>query len=571
MIETLFASQGHLWVQQIEGDSETLDIYAQGSKPEAVCPHCQQASQKVHSRYQRHPRDVPCLGLGVQLHITVRRFFCQNPHCYQRTFAESFPSFLDYKARRTQRLRKQQLAVAYAVSGEAGRRLLQALRMPVSGDTLIREIRLAPEESLDTPRVLGIDDWAQLKGQTYGTILVDLESHRPVDVLDTRETEAVVAWLQDHPDIEIIARDRSLEYAKAAKEGAPQALQVADRWHLLKNLRDAIETLLMHKPAVLQAAANEVASNSRVEVTNDEGRTTEPALIDTPLECQEAPSEPDRRPVTKSERVKMARQARRQARYERVCHLHQEGYSVRAIAKQMKLGRRTVKKYIAADTCPQYTRGRAAFSILTPYLPYLERQWQAGCTNATQLWREIVAQGFSGSRSLVSRWAAAERTLLPQSTRYSRKQSNGVKPALARVHNPAPWSAPRASWLLVKEREHLDEKENAALARITAVDPQVATVADLAERFRRMVKQRECHHLQQWLFDADQSGIQALMSFANGIRNDLEAVRNALSMIWSSGQTEGQINRLKFIKRTMYGRANFDLLRKRVLYRPQTL
>jgi transposase len=153
------------------------------------------------------------------------------------------------------------LAVAFAVSGEEGRRLLQTLGMPLSGDTLIREIRMTPEESVDTPRVLGIDDWAKLKGQTYGTILVDLDSHHPIDLLDSREAEAVTCWLKAHPGIEIISRDRSLEYAKAATEGAPEAQQVADRWHLLKNLREAIENELMYKPAVLQAAVKELPDN----------------------------------------------------------------------------------------------------------------------------------------------------------------------------------------------------------------------------------------------------------------------------------------------------------------------
>jgi transposase len=193
---------------------------------------------------------------------------------------------------------------------------------------------------------------------------------------------------------------------------------------------------------------------------------------------------------------------------------------------------------------------------------------QAGFTNATQLWREIKAQGFSGSRSLVSHWAATERKLLPPSTRYSRKQPGGIKPTIIRLEKPAPWSAQRTAWLLVKDRDQMDEEEKAVLARVKAADSQVATAAGLAERFVQMVKQQEESHLEQWLADVTQSGIRALMSFANGIRSDLAAVRNALSMIWSNGQTEGQINRLKYLKRLMYGRANFDLLRKRVLYRP---
>jgi transposase len=508
------------------------------------------------------------MGYQVQLHLMVRRFFCHNSQCPRLTFVESFPQFLNYKARRTQRLRTQQLAVAFAVSGEEGRRLLQALGMPLSGDTLIREIRMTPEESLDTPRVLGIDDWAKLKGQTYGTILVDLESHHPVELLDSREAEAVINWLKAHPGIEIISRDRSLEYAKAATEGAPEAKQVADRWHLLKNLREAIENELMHKPAVLQAAAKEVPDENEVTATNIEEETIQTAVIVTPATGEATTEKPASNPPTKVERDKIVRHERRQVRYERVRQLHQDGYSIREIARKMDLARRTVKKYITTHECPQYKGGKRSYTKLKPYLPYLEKQWQAGFTNATQLWREIKDQGFSGSRSLVSHWAAAERKLLPPSTRYSRKQPSGIKPTIIRLEKPAPWSAQRASWLLVKDRDQMDEEEKAALARVMAADSQVAAAAGLAERFVQMVKQQEESHLEQWLVDVTHSGIRALMSFVNGIRSDLAAVRNALSMIWSNGQTEGQINRLKYLKRLMYGRANFDLLRKRVLYRP---
>jgi transposase len=569
MIEMLFPSEASLCIHQIEVANEQLDIFAQSGESKAICPHCYQVSHKVHSQYQRHPHDLPCLGYRVQMHLTVRRFFCHNSLCQHVTFAESFPGFLNYKARRTQRLKKQQLAVAFSAGGEEGRRLLEALRMPLSGDLLIREIRLTPEEGLETPRVLGIDDWAKLKGQTYGTILVDLESSRPIDLLDSRETEAVAAWLKAHPGVEIIGRDRSLEYAKAVKEGAPEAQQVADRWHLLKNLREAIENLLIHKPAALQAVAYEGPDEKAVETVNSGSETTKTAETENKTSGEEASITPVHHLLTKAERDKIARQARRKSRYERVRQLHQAGYSMRAIAMQVKLSRRTVKKYITTDECPQYTRERVRPSILTPYLPYLEIQWQAGFTNATQLWREICSQGFSGSRSLVSRWAAAERKHLPRSTRYSRKQPDGVKIPIRRMNEPPPWSVSRTSWLLVKDREQMDEKERAALAQIKAADSQIAIAAALAERFVSMVKQREGRNLKQWLLDVTHSGIQALMSFANGIRSDLQAVRNALSMIWSNGPTEGHINRLKLIKRKMYGRANFDLLRKRVLYRPE--
>jgi transposase len=564
MIESLFPSETQLLIDDIQVQPNKIEIHARRRITKAQCPDCQEMSEKIHSHYHRHPHDLPCFGFKVQLHLKVQRFFCHHTDCSRRTFAEPFPELVRRKARRTERLSQQQLAVAFAVSGEAGRRLLPLLAMPLSGDTLIRDIRRMPDEEVTTPRVLGIDDWANKRGLTYGTILVDLESRQPIELLNSREADEVTAWLKQHPGIEIISRDRGHDYAKAASDGAPEAEQVADRWHLLKNLREAVETMLSHKPTALAAAgkANESkdADNQMAQTKED----TETAVITESAEAETVPT-PINPPLTKAQKDKAARHAQREARFELVKQLHKEGYSKRAIQRHLKISWRTVRKYLEADACPQYTTGRIRPSKLTPWLPYLEERWQAGYTNATQLWREIEAKGFAGSRGLVSRWAAKERKLLPRPTKYSRQQPREVRPKLTKQTRPVPWSSPRASWIMVKDRSQLDEKEKAALERMIAADKQVEVTAQLAERFVKMVKQKESGKLEQWLKDAVASGVRALISFVRGIRKDYSAVYNALSSIWSNGQVEGQVNRLKFIKRMMYGRANFDLLRKRVL------
>ena len=216
MIESLFPSETELLIDEIQVQTKRIHIYARRGVTKVPCPDCQQISGKIHSHYHRHPHDLPCLGYRVQLHLKVRRFFCRDIDCTRRTFAEPFPELVHYKARRTERLSQQQLAVAFAVSGEAGRRLLPLLAMPLSGDTLIRAIRELPDEEIRTPRVLGIDDWAKKRGHTYGTILVDLESRQPIDVLDSREAADVIAWLKQRPGVEIISRDRGADYIKAA-------------------------------------------------------------------------------------------------------------------------------------------------------------------------------------------------------------------------------------------------------------------------------------------------------------------------------------------------------------------
>lgn len=570
MIESLFPSETQLLVDEIQVQTDTIHIYARRRFTKARCPDCQQMSEKIHSHYERHPHDLPCFGFRVQLYLRVRRFFCHHTSCARRTFAETFPELVCRKARRTQRLCQQQLAVAFAVSGEAGRRLLPLLAMPLSGDTLIRDIRRLPDEAPTEPRVLGIDDWANKRGHTYGTILVDLESRRPVELLNSREAREVIAWLKQHPGIEIVSRDRGQDYAKAVSDGAPEAEQVADRWHLLKNLREAVETLLSHKPTALAAAGKANEGEDANQQTSETKGETATAVIDMEADEETAPALANP-PLTKAQKDKAARHALRQARFELVKQLHKEGYSKRAIEQHLKISWRTVQKYIDADVCPQYASGRVRPSKLTPWLPYLEERWQDGYTNATQLWREIEAQGFTGSRSLVSRWAAKERRLLPRSTQYSRQQPREMRPELTKQARPVPWSSPRASWILVKDRTQLDEQEKAALERMVAADKQVEVAAQLAKRFVGMVKEKEPDKLEQWLEDAAASGVRSLISFASGIRQDYSAVHNALSSIWSNGQVEGQVNRLKFIKRMMYGRAHFDLLRKRVLYQPVTI
>jgi len=520
--------------------------------------------------------------MTVRLHLEVRRFACQTGNCARKTFTEALTGWLGYKARRTTRLKESHLATAYALGGEAGRGLCGELGMPISGDTLIREIRQTPEPAGPTVRVVGVDDWAFKKGQTYGTILVDLERQQPLELLETRETEAVTAWFEAHPEIEIVSRDRGKEYIKAATDGAPQAEQVADRWHLLHNLREAVVTFLQQKPLGLQAAATALpAAETELKADPEPGEIeldlsqtvaiallaeSEPAEVELDLsQVAPAPELAKKRPPTQGEQAKAARHTRRQERYAQVRHLDQEGLSERAISRRLKMTPRTVHRYLNAATCPQYASGRVRQSKLTPWVTYLEQRWQAGCTNASQLWREIAKKGFSGSLGLVNRWAAAQRKLLPAETRYSRQQAETVKPALARQVQPPPWSAQRASWLFILDEIRLKAEEQAARLRMCAADPELATADELARRFVRMVKERQADQLDQWLVDVGTSGLKGLKSFVNGIRADLKAVRNALTMNW--GQVEGQINRLKFIKRQMYGRAKIDLLRKRVLYR----
>jgi transposase len=427
----------------------------------------------------------------------------------------------------------------------------------MSPDTLSRLVRGAPEPAVTTPRVLGVDDWAKKKGQSYGTILVDLEEQKVIDLLDDRSSEGLAHWLQEHAGVEIISRDRGLDYYKGATLGAPQAIQVADRWHLLTNLRDALECLLTEKPACLQAAAEPPKLFDNAEDISAFVNVEE--VLDRSAQFIQPATE---QMVTIADKVKQARRARKQELFDLVRSLHKQGVSQREIGRQLGLSTNTIAKYIAMENCSFYPEGvKRGPSKLDAFLDYLTQRWHAGCHNGTQLWREIRAQGFGGSRPLVSRWAAEQRQFLPPKPTQKQKRSR-PRTAKQKVKR---WSASRAAWLLVKSEDALDLKERHALERIKATDESVARAYQLAHHFQVMIRQQRPEMLHAWLSDVAASKIAALISLANGIRQDFEAVRNALTLPWSQGQTEGQVNRLKFIKRQMFGRANFDLLRRRVL------
>ena len=574
-----------LRLDEIAIDSDGVTITATSCQTRVLCPSCRHASSREHSRYTRRPADLPIAGRRLRLQLNVRRFFCDNSACQQRTFVERLPNVVRTCARRTERLTEVQRQIGMALGGEAGARSAAQQGMPVSPDTLLRLVVCHEIATSTTPTVLGVDDWAWKKGQTYGTILVDLERRCPIDLLSDRSADTLAAWLQAHPGVKIISRDRGGSYAEGARRGAPDAIQVADRWHLLANLREALERLLNRNHTVLpslphsadksqKAVEPETTADASVTVaetikdgtlSDQPGRadeTAEATSSDDPI-AETTSNAPEARP-TRDQQLRQQRRARRLHRYEEVVRLHEEGVSVRQIAQQMGMGRQTVRRHLNQGAFPEIAQRRKMHSILDRWEAYLLERWQNGCHNALQLYREIHEQGYTGSRPLVSRWAAQRREkhgdVFPTGTKTPSNRSAHAKQASQRRLSPS-----QAAWLLFQQPADLTEDELDALDMMQKAAADISTAYTLAQDFVRMVRERTADALADWIERATKSCVAELTSFANGLQRDLAAVTAGLSLSWSNGQVEGQINRLKMIKRTMYGRASFELLRHRVL------
>lgn len=511
-----------LVITWLEFTEEQVIIHARTTSDTALCPTCQTPSHRVHSHYTRTLADLPWAGLPVSFQVVVRRFRCPELHCSQRIFAERLGEVAQVYSRRMSRQQEILLLIAYALGGEAGARLAWELACAVSADTLLRVIRRAPEPTLEPPTVLGVDDWAWRKGYRYGTILVDLERHRVIDLLPERSAASFAAWLREHTGIRVISRDRGNDYIHGASTGAPDAVQVADRFHLLKNLSDAVEGVFRRLATLI-------------------GQVPAPGAAQWP-----APPRNDRE----------ARRSRVQAtvaqRYETIQEMHATGMSQRAIARALGLSRGTVQRSVRAETAPVRARRASRKGILAPYEDYIRQRWQEGERNGMALWREIVAQGYPGASNNVSR-------LMTQ----LRKQEQTGEVEVEAVRGLTPRQALRP---LLVPPERRTAQHDVTIRQLTALDPQIEQSVTLFERFARILRARDRQDLEPWLQAAKYSGVDELLEFAKRLRQDYKAVEAACTLEWSQGQVEGQVTRLKLIRRQMYGRGNFDLVRKRVLH-----
>jgi transposase len=510
------------------------------------CPLCHVQTSRVHSRYTRTLADLPWGAYAVRIQLRVRKFFCDNPACPRQIFTERLPTVAAPWARRTLRLAQCLLACGIALGGQAGARLAARGQWRTSPDTLLRLVRAAPAPPAPAPQVIGVDEWAWRRGQRYGTILVNLEDHRVLDVLPERSAAAVAAWLAQHPTITVVCRDRSALYAEGIRQGAPQAVQVVDRFHLVKNLREAVEAFLHDQQVALHAAAALTVQ----ALTAMAGPVSPPQMYRGRRQCSQAWQQ-------RQEAAQQQRHAAWVTTYEAIHSLHAQGTPVTTIAQQLGISRPTVYAYLRRTRPPSPRSPQRSGQVLRPYMAYMIQRWREGCTDSMQLWRELRARGYSHSARTVSRFMtrlrrASEMGWAPetQTSPYTRPQGPSAR-------------AVSFTWVCSEAKRAPDAQ--LYVDQLTQAYPAIAQAYTLSQAFLTLVRERRGDALAAWMDKAAASGIEALARFAQGLQEDLAAVKAGLTLPWSNGPVEGHVNRLKLLKRQGYGRADVGLLRQRVL------
>ncbi len=462
-------SPAGLVIDTVATETDRIVIAAHPAAQDAACPDCGATSGQVHSRYERRLLDLPSQGRIVHLRIQVRRFRCGNRDCHRRIFGEPLPNGTALRAaRRTSRLEAIVHHLGIALGGRPGASLARRLMLPVSKDTLLRVVRRrALTSGADTVQVLGIDDFAWKRGQRYGTVLCDLEQRRIIDLLPDREAGTVEAWLADHPEVTIISRDRGGGYGHAATKAAPQAIQVADRWHLMENASAAfLDAVRRSMRPIRQVLGSSVM---------------DPSLL------------------TSAERLQYDGYLRRQESHQTIKHLAGAGTSIKEITRRTGHSRGLVRGVLRGDDGDVF---RCRANMLQPYLGTLGTEWAAGCRNGAELWRRLRAAGFRGGLRVVTEWATR------------RRRSERSEHAASRTAPPARL----LSRLMTMRRDYLSKADAITVAAVEAGVPALVTARDLLERFHGMVRARDADELAPWLINTDDS---LIASFGKGIKADL--------------------------------------------------
>lgn len=501
-----------LIVESMAEEEGVIVVSARAGADERACPLCGRLSNRIHSRYIRTAADLPYAGKRVELRLVARRFVCAAPFCRRRIFAERFEDdVVAERSRRTSRLEYIVHHLGLALGGRPAAGFAKRLMVPVSNDTLLRVVRRRAILPNDQLNVVGIDDWAWRRNHRYGTIVCDLERRRIVALLPDRETATVEAWLVDHPQIGVVSRDRGGGYGEAAARALPHAIQVADRWHLMENASAAFLAAVRKSMRAIRTAIGATTIN--------------PALL------------------TCAEKLQYEGYLRREETNAAILKLAGDGTPIKEIVRRTGHSRKLVRQVIRGERTDVF---RLRQSSLDAHLPLLDELWGSGCRNGTELWRRLQARGFRGSLRVASEWATRRR----RAERTSEQQLHKVP------------SARTIARLMTTARDHLSKADTMTIAAIEAGVPTLVEARGLTDRFHSMIRKKATADLGCWIVDA---GDSLIASFASGITRDRPAVSAAIAEPWSNGQTEGQITKLKLVKRQMYGRGKLDLLQARLI------
>jgi transposase len=429
----------------------------------------------------------------------------------------------------TDRLIEALQSVGVTTNGADAARIVSSLGMPTTAKTIIRRVLQLPLPTNTAVRIAGVDEWAWKKGSHYGTILVDLEHRRIADLLSERSVETSTAWFKNHPEVDIVSRDRGKLFREAVSAGAPQAKHIVDRFHLQKNFAEALEKLFSHYKPLLKKTAHHLAGKAPPQTA-----TPKPA-----------------------ERERRSRHARRVRRHKKIWKLFRAGHRIEEIARIGGIGSRSVYRALEHEQPPARETRHRNHHLTDPYLSYLSDRWNQGCHKAVQLYEEVVAQGYTGSLRTIENIVKAFRR-------------SGTKPVSSRTITlqKVP-SARSAALMIVRPAENRTPDQTAFLDRLCQSDPTVATAFTLAQAFGQLLRGLEgAQRLEHWKAAVRASGIVELIGFVDGLADDAEAVANGCTESWSNGMVEGFVNKVKWIKRSSYGQAGFSLLQRRVLLHP---
>ncbi|WP_126247184.1 ISL3 family transposase [Chitinophaga rhizosphaerae] len=511
-------------VISVDNQIDRLNIYVQSKRKSSHCPNCLEASSRTHSYYTRKFMDLPSFGKSTTIFLRARKFYCRTDECPFKVFTERFNDHFEPYKRLTNRLSETLLKIALEAGGKSGERICRQCSIGISDSTLLRIIYNADLPNCKEVIALGVDDWAIKKRDRYGSILVDLTTNKPIALLADREENTLTAWLKDRPEIQIVSRDRYGNYQRAASKGAPQAVQVTDRWHLLKNLGEAVRKVI----------DREHASMKKVRTVYKETRQ---AKIEPP---------------------KSLASERQHEKFREVKKMLNEGVSIKEIARTFKMSRITIRKYRYCEELPR--RNYPSPSGLEKHLTYIkERLKEVPELQLKQLLAELTDRGYPGAYSTLSDGLARYG--------FALGKKRGRKTILP--SNLALWRPSKTSMLFFGDKQKLTTQEQDILEGLCKQSVTLNQTREIVVQFRQMMlKERTSAGLKEWIWKVENSAIPELRGFANGLLQDFEPVKNAFDYPWSNGPVEGNVNKLKTIKRQMYGRSSLNLLERRLVLTP---